>query len=181
MNITTELHISLQFIKETSAGALGNKKLWYWFNHARSFLFLPIASIVFTYSLLKFTPELLQTHCHSSLPANFAKCMNGDRMQQWDIEGIAGWVERRLTFVALPLRRGRGFKSTALPWILYCEEPCERFCLAFRTDLRVNPSTFSVGVVTVGEDISLPTEFNPAPGHLAGAAFSGSPRTEDGR
>lgn len=55
-----------------------------------------------------------------------------------------------------PLSRGRGVSSIGLPWERNCEELWERFCLAFRTDFRENPSTLSTdGGVVAAEDIAL--------------------------
>lgn len=58
-----------------------------------------------------------------------------------------------------PLSRGRGVSSIGLPWERNCEELWERFCLAFRTDFRENPSTLSTdGGVVDAEDIALEKE-----------------------
>lgn len=57
---------------------------------------------------------------------------------------------------SIPFSRGSGVSSMGLPWDRNWEELCERFCLAFLTDFRENPSTLSTdGGVVAAEDIAL--------------------------
>lgn len=59
----------------------------------------------------------------------------------------------------LPLSRGKGVSSIGLPWERNWDELCDRFCLAFLTDFRENPSTLSTeGAVVAAEDIALVRE-----------------------
>ncbi|TNN59377.1 hypothetical protein EYF80_030392 [Liparis tanakae] len=51
---------------------------------------------------------------------------------------------------------GKGVSSMGLPWERNWDELCDRFCLAFLTDFRENPSTLSTdGDVVAAEDIAL--------------------------
>ncbi len=69
------------------------------------------------------------------------------------------WWEHLVIVSESPLSRGRGVSSIGLPWERNCEELWERFCLAFRTDFRENPSTLSTdGGVVAAEDIALEKE-----------------------
>lgn len=69
------------------------------------------------------------------------------------------WEHLVIMMSESPLSRGRGVSSIGLPWERNCEELWERFCLAFRTDFRENPSTLSTdGGVVAAEDIALEKE-----------------------
>ena len=56
----------------------------------------------------------------------------------------------------LPVSRGSGVSSMGLPCERNWDELWDRFCLAFLTDFRENPSTLSTdGDVVAAEDIAL--------------------------
>lgn len=60
------------------------------------------------------------------------------------------------TSAVLPFSSGKGVSSMGLPWERNWDELCDRFCLAFLTDFRENPSTLSTdGDVVAAEDIAL--------------------------